>query len=80
MAREVRLSGVDRGRVMPDAFPSPRVRFHVPSRARVEQTVAQPAPSRENDNLREARGILYSAMLGGGLWVLIGFIAWFIAR
>jgi len=74
MSREARLSGVDRGRVLPEALPAPRVRVRMPSRARAHLRPEQ------TDNLREARGILYSAVLGGVLWVLIGLIALFIVR
>jgi hypothetical protein len=70
MTRDVRLSGIDRGRVLPDTHASPRVRVRMPPHIRAGHT----------DNLHEARGILYSALIGGALWLSIGLIALFIAR
>jgi hypothetical protein len=84
MSRDVRLSGIDHGYLPPDAFPPPRVRMRisVPRQPSLEEHAASvPTTSAGDvDNLREARGIVYSALLGGGLWILIGLLAWFIAR
>jgi len=84
MSRDVRFSGIDRGYVLPDVFPPSRVRMRisVPRQPSGEEHIAS-APTTSGgdiDNLREARGILYSALIGGGLWISIGLIALFIAR
>jgi len=65
MSQENRLSRIERGQPVRHTFP------------RIEHPAA---PVDETDNLRASRGVVYSALLGGGLWLLIGFIIWFIAR
>lgn len=80
MSQEIRLDRIDRGHPVRHTYPLPRVQIRLTSRlARVEHSVA-PAPAGERDNLREARGVIYSALLGGGVWLLIGIITWLIAR
>jgi len=81
MARELRLNHGERRQAILNAFPTPRVRVHVsPYATPAPQRGAQTTRPDEDDDLLSARGILYSAMLGIGVWVLIGFIVWFIVR
>ena len=78
MSQENRLSRIERGQPVRHTFPLPRIQVRLTYRlARIEHPAA---PVDETDNLRASRGVVYSALLGGGLWLLIGFIIWFIAR
>jgi hypothetical protein len=80
MSQEIRLDRIDRSHPVRHTYPLPRVQVRLTSRlGRVEHSSA-PAPVNETDNLREARGVIYSALLGGGVWMLIGLITWLIAR
>jgi hypothetical protein len=80
MSQEIRLDYVDRAHPVRHTYPLPRVQVRLVSRvARIDHPAA-PARASDTDNLREARGVLYSALLGGVLWVLIGLASWLIAR
>jgi hypothetical protein len=80
MSQETRLTRVERVHPVRHTFALPRTQVRLTSRlARIEHP-ATPAPAGETDNLREARGVVHSALLGAGLWLLIGLIIWFIAR
>jgi hypothetical protein len=80
MSQENWLGQVDRAQPVRHSYPLPRAEVRLVSHlARIERPAAS-ARSGETDNLREARGILYSALLGGLLWVLIGLASWLIAR
>lgn len=81
MARELRLTRFERRQAILNAFPTPSVRVRVsPYATPARQLGTQTTRPDEDDDLLSARGILYSALLGIGLWALIGLIAWFIAR
>jgi hypothetical protein len=51
----------------------------VPLPPRVRLSV-RPTEEPDADNLRQARGILLGAVLGGATWAMIAFIVWLIAR